>query len=199
MSGGMGRRSERSIAQPCVIRLEHTSHTQGGRGFRASLWCRASDAFLLRMAPPLQQMSASVITVYRKQGIEYLHLPSAYRLPATWCISGSPFGYSPALALHCTISVTNLFFVGSFGGNARSSASNFAIATHHQPPATFSPPHTRKESTYPLQPHPPSSPPSPSHPQACMTSRHHCHLVPLSVALRRPREGHRWRCPSLAT
>ena len=56
-------------------------------------------------------------------------IPSAYNVPATWCNSGSPFGYSPAPPLHATISETNLFFVGSFGGNARSIANNLP-ATH---------------------------------------------------------------------
>lgn len=49
-----------------------------------------------------------------------LHIiPSANILPATWCNSGSPSGYSPTRLDQLIISATNLFFVGSLAGKAR--------------------------------------------------------------------------------
>ena len=95
-----------------------------------------------------------------------MHIPSANNVPATWCNSGSPFGYSPAFALHAIISFTNLFFVGSSFGNARSTSNNFpAQPPIRQPCPRFSPPSDIKKpqhAPFSAVPHPLSLFPSTS-------------------------------------
>ena len=125
-------------------------------------------------------------------------IPSANKVPATWCNSGSPFGYSPAFALHATISDTNLFFVGSLGGNALNSANNFPVVlvrVLNLPIASLHVlawlPAQQQSRTHLSRPH--RSPCLPSLvPQRGNTpGRPRCHLVPPSAEPMRRHRGYR--------
>lgn len=56
----------------------------------------------------------------KASGPDRSFIPSTNILPAAWCNSGSPLGYSPYLQDHDIIWVTNFLLVGSPPGNALS-------------------------------------------------------------------------------
>ena len=126
-------------------------------------------------------------------------IPSANKVPATWCNSGSPFGYSPALALHATISDTNLFFVGSLGGNALNKANNFTVelvkVPSHLPIADLHDfarlPPQRRTRTHLSRQRRSSCLPCPILQREITLGRHRYHLVPPSAEPMRRHRGYR--------
>ena len=127
---------ERRRERQCGNRPVCTIRTRCSPAALENPWFQKLNGARPRRARDLQrgcdQQGGSFINAIKKVLPQAAHfIPSTNTLPAAWCSSGSPLGYSPYLQDQAIIWVTNFFLVGSTPGNALRSVNKRAANVTH--------------------------------------------------------------------